>query len=143
MNNTNAKLLIAALGNGGMAFSMRNYFSVNGNPLSDYVDEVVSYKNHCGTAACLAGHAALLSGAKRGRIQHVAESWLDIEWADAHWLVNGQFSWRKDTTSVGNYYNWDFLNDVTKNETIAALRWLMAGNSRYNWIPSKENDNDQ
>lgn len=76
-----------------------------------------SFVSHdCGTTACLAGWASLLSGEKKGMPWNVAKDWLGLYFNEAIWLFHGKFTA-------------DQLEDIPVSKAIEALEYVMAGNS--------------
>ena len=125
MNLKNMRKLRAALQSrkNPVAFDMGTWFRHNDHRLvtATGICNVVE-KHPCGTAACLAGHAAILawqSGnvpkfGKKKRIEDVAAKWLGLDPDVAHALFMGR--WR------GQF---NFICEITKPEAIAELTRLI------------------
>ncbi len=106
-------------------FEMADWFTHNGRDLRNPHTICRTVEEHpCGTAACLAGLAALLafqSGdvSKRrtgDHIRDVAAKWLGLDWNDSHNLF------------VGNWSDRDYglnMSDLTKAQAIAELTRLI------------------
>jgi hypothetical protein len=120
MNKENAERLIATLKENEGYFDMTSFVYHE-----DYewalldcmpIDRII---NDCGTTACIAGWAALISGEKEGHIETVAQQWLDLNRDDAYWLFYGKFSYGA-------------MAGIEVDEAIKAVEWLMAGNKSTN-----------
>lgn len=113
MNKDNAALLMKRLDEYREQFSMEWWFMDTGDHVVGWINEIDPEQiNHCGTSACIAGHAAIISGVQHGRICDIAQEWLEMTDDEVTWLFEGYF------TSVP-------LGDVTVEHAMDALYHLM------------------
>ena len=122
MNKTNMRHLVKHLlsPDRAVGFAMEDYFRHNGRSLDTAKEILHAAETHaCGTAACIAGHAALLAWqtdapkSSRGTMFYTAERWLDLSDKDACRLFMGRWSENR-------------LRDITLDEAVAELRRLIA-----------------
>ena len=111
-----------------VGFDMRTWFHHNGRPYLDANTICHVVETHsCGTAACLAGHAAILARQSEGalalktkdestHIKYVAKEWLDLTYEQSDRLFHG--SWK----SLPFYIN---LKDLTKKQACTELTRLI------------------
>lgn len=106
-----------------MAFDMTTWFRHNKRRLKTATGICNAVEKHpCGTAACLAGHAALLAWQsgdvskwhKNVDIENVAAEWLGLDYVVANELFMGRWP--------GEY---KYLSDITKPQAIAELTRLI------------------
>lgn len=89
---------------------------IEGVKESEGIDITVS-PYECGTVACLAGHAALIGGAKEGdSVREFAADWLGIDVDDRYSLFMGVWSGKQ-------------MNDITIEDAINHLNTLIKENS--------------
>jgi len=101
INITNARRLIERLEdkNNPVAFNMTHWFIHNQDGIMDPEDMCKVVKDHpCGTAACLAGHAALIawqSGeieiTEDSSVEGTAEEWLGFGFTESKCLFRGHW----------------------------------------------------
>jgi hypothetical protein len=124
MNIDNAVKLIEKLKDENTKFNMGS-FIYQGNKPHDWLDTVTTCPEyHCGTAGCIAGWAALLSGETRGSVSDIAMEQLDISMQESEWLFYGGFNER----------NGHSLKEINRYQAIEAIEWLMSG------YPVKDDD---
>lgn len=117
MNIDNAVKLIEKLKDENTKFNM-SYFIDQDYKKFDWLDGVnTDPEYHCGTAGCVAGWAALMSGERHGAVTDIARDWLDISMQEAEWLFYAGFNDR----------NGHLLMDVNRYQAIEAIEWLMNG----------------
>ena len=119
MNITNMEKLITHLETQEeLGFKMRNWFTHN-NKTEVYGQTImwIMGSHSCGTAACIAGHAAILAwreGAEKTRIVLTAEEWLDL---DGYSLFYGDWSTNDEEKC---------LSSLTAEDAIKELKYLVA-----------------
>jgi hypothetical protein len=113
MNKENAELLMKRLDEYREQFSMEWWFMDNQGWTRAFIQDVdATLLNYCGTTACIAGHAAIISGQDHGRIKDTAQIWLDLTDDEVTWLFEGYFA---DLP----------LGDITVEHAMDALDYLM------------------
>jgi len=126
INIENARRLIKRLGSkdNPVDFHMSYWFDHNGTGYDDPTEicEIVS-AHACGTAACLAGHAALeawesgdVDTKVYGSVQEVAQMWLGLSYWRAKSLFHGH--WNNETLT-------DDLSSLTVEKAITELNRLI------------------
>jgi len=130
INIKNARRLIKCLEdeNNPVGFGMDRWFDHNGDDVDDASDVCRIAKDHpCGTAACLAGHAALLAWQSGdveikvfSNIRDTAEKWLGLGYWEARNLFHGHWGGHQLMVS---------LDSLTKEEAIAELNRMI--DARY------------
>jgi hypothetical protein len=120
MNTYNTMMLIETLkAIPPEKFNMRYYLYERGSgEMADLcnIDPDNFVSHDCGTTACIAGWASLLSGEKEGMPWNVARDWLDIDFNEATWLFHGKFS------------N-ELMEDIPLPKAIEALEYVLSGKS--------------
>ncbi len=126
MNIKNLEKLVERLEdeNNPVRFYMGDWFTHQGKDVVHISDimEIIDYHS-CGTAACLAGHAAILAAEDEDTViscenyldtslEEIAKSWLDLDSEEAPNLFMGRWSPHD-------------LSDITKPEAIKQLRHLI------------------
>ena len=124
MNLKNMRRLVRHLRSkkNSVGFDMASWFRHNRQILITPTGVCRAVEKHpCGTAACLAGHAAILawqSGdmpkTRRANIKDVATAWLGLDYNEAYELFHGNW--------LGQH---QVLSDLTKDQAIAELNRLI------------------
>lgn len=107
-----------------VGFEMQTWFRHNSRRLVSPAAMCRAVEKHpCGTAACLAGHAALLAWQngdvpkkQHVSIKDVATEWLGLDWEAAHRLFHGYW---------GNESDCALLPQLTKAQAIDELTRLI------------------
>ena len=130
MNIENMKALITHLEweENPVGFDMGEWFSHRGRvTVGEDIRNIVKFHS-CGTVACIAGHAAILSGLplKDVSFWKLAEKWLGLTGDESRILFFGK--WKEDPNWDDPDYDPDsdfFLSEITKEEAIAELQGMV------------------